>query len=308
MKTWTEDATAQIESYLRQVQVLLEDDGADAHEVVDDLRNHILEQGEVSANVVITADEAKRVLAQMGTPAEVAATWKEMGGEDVWGAPHLSQPMKKGVSWKPWHAVVLVAVFAAGGLLVSVMRDEGSVDNLESVGTGVSEPRGTDKAASAPAPIGARTYKREEVAAHDMPYFLQRIGASESGYHNFAAMWAAILKLNATSVDQRAALLQQVLDAVADTDSPFDQRFQCIYVASSIEDEHSIPVIERVLSVDPNPTLRGVAACALGHFTSPAAHDALQRAQATEKDPEVLSWIGRALAGDFPRPKLPEYE
>lgn len=299
MKTWTEDATAQIESYLRQVQVLLEDGGADAHEVVDDLRNHILEQGEVSANVVITADEAKRVLAKMGAPAEVAATWKEMGGEDVLGAPHVSQP-KMGVSWKPWHAVVLVAVFAAGGLFVSALQYVG--------GAGISESQGTHEAAGASAIDGTRSYAREEVEAHDMPYFLKRIGATEPGYHDFAAMWAAILKLNAASAERRATLLQQVLDAVADTSASFGQRFQCTYVASSIEDERSIPVIERLLLVDPNPTLRSVAACALGHFTSPAARDALQRAKTTEKDPAVLSEIGRALAGEFPRPKLPEYE
>ncbi|MBX7255692.1 MAG: hypothetical protein K1Y02_04975 [Candidatus Hydrogenedentes bacterium] len=117
MKTWTEDATAHMERYLRQVRVLLEGGGADAHEVVEDLRNHILQQGEVSAQIAIATDEAKRILAQVGAPDEVAQLWTQMGvgseGEG-WSEANSSRPSGQPGSRKRWVILGVVAV----GLLV----------------------------------------------------------------------------------------------------------------------------------------------------------------------------------------------
>ena len=92
MKTWTEDATAQMERYLRQVQVLLEGGGADAREVVEDLRNHILQQGEMSAHVVINGDELRQILQRAGCPEEVASSWKELGAESWEVGGDISTP------------------------------------------------------------------------------------------------------------------------------------------------------------------------------------------------------------------------
>ncbi|MCC6796214.1 MAG: ankyrin repeat domain-containing protein [Candidatus Hydrogenedentes bacterium] len=95
MKTWTDDATAQVKRYLRQVQVRLEESGADAHEVVEDLSRHIHQRANDSPLVVITLDEANRIIATMGTPDEVALSWKQLGGEDKsegWDSPALNPP------------------------------------------------------------------------------------------------------------------------------------------------------------------------------------------------------------------------
>lgn len=130
MKTWTDDASAQVKRYLRQVQVRLEESGADAHEVVEDLSRHIHQRANDSPLVVITLDEANRIIATMGTPDEVAQSWKQLGSEDKsegWDSPALNPPPptpKKSqlVLWSCLATllVILAAAFAVPWIIWSV--------------------------------------------------------------------------------------------------------------------------------------------------------------------------------------------
>ncbi len=110
MKTWTDDATAHVKRYLRQVQVRLEESGADAHEVVEDLSRHIHQRANDSPLVVITLDEVNRILAAMGTPDEVALSWKQLGTDDKsqgWDSPALNPPPVTSNNAQRWLWAVL---------------------------------------------------------------------------------------------------------------------------------------------------------------------------------------------------------
>jgi hypothetical protein len=131
MKTWTDDAKAHVNRYLRQVQVLIEGGGADAHEVVEDLSRHIHQRANDSPNVVITIDEAKRIVASMGSPEEVALSWKQLGAEadkEIWDAPDSSPTAKASGNARSSRValaagvVTLVLVAAALPFVVWYMR------------------------------------------------------------------------------------------------------------------------------------------------------------------------------------------
>lgn len=100
----------------------------------------------------------------------------------------------------------------------------------------------------------------------------------------------------AKSADPEMAeyLLQQGQDIVLDTSRGINQRWMICYVLSDSGDERTVPVLNRVLREDPSPLVRGVAACALGSFSSPEALAALEQAPLAERDPGVLREIARS--------------
>ena len=59
----------------------------------------------------------------------------------------------------------------------------------------------------------------------------------------------------------------------------------------------AIPILERALTDDPEPIVRGHAAWALGQFDHRSARSTLDRALVREFDPEILREIRAALAG-----------
>lgn len=149
------------------------------------------------------------------------------------------------------------------------------------------------------------SYSDDFIHSHSTDYFFARMAEPESGYHAFAGLWALTRLAASAGITTREIIVRRALELAQDSRNSFNQRFQCCYVASAFEDVRTIPYLEQILVTDPNPTLRGVAACALGYFESPQAGEALARALPNEHDPEARQWIERALAGEFPRPKLP---
>ena len=69
---WTESAQHHLDSYLNKTRAGLGNSGADASEVVDDLRRHIEEELAAARIKIVTEHDLKRVLARLGN-AESAA-------------------------------------------------------------------------------------------------------------------------------------------------------------------------------------------------------------------------------------------
>ena len=405
MKTWTDEAKAYADHYLRQVQVLLEGGGADAREVVEDLQRHIHEQAQNSPQVVITIDDAKRVVAGIGSPEEVAFAWKQMGTDtekNTWGETHTIPLPPEPISYTIlkvllyFAGVVLyfgITIFLVSASLKWFQAQSRPVPGVETVTTEYApikignslhtaasgghleevtnlllagaSPNARDVNGMTPLHLAAKNghsgtartlvehgadttirdiagktpadyaaagghdetlaaingesvphpasdlqpgmYTKESIASRDAVYFFQRIGNPEPGYHDFAGMWAVILKANAADQTTRDAIIADALNIAADTSRSFAQRYQCVYVASQFGDPRTVPNLAQLLYYDADPKLRGVVACALGQIGGPQAREALRSAQQNETDPENQSWISRALAGEFKRPALPQY-
>ncbi|MCC6694135.1 MAG: HEAT repeat domain-containing protein [Candidatus Hydrogenedentes bacterium] len=171
----------------------------------------------------------------------------------------------------------------------------------------VPPPKAQTEAEAKPAAASSLdSYPDAFIKANSHDYFFARMANPEAGRHQFAGLWAVTRKAALADAAGREVIIGRALEIAQDPRNPFNQRFQCCYVASAFEDVRTIPYLEAILVNDANAKLRGVAACALGHFESPLADDALRRALANEPDAETQNWIRRALAGEFPRPALPE--
>ena len=69
MTDWTNSAKAELERYYARVRESLADTGADATEVIDDLKRHV-ETDAAAANLrVVTEEDVRRILARVGEPA-----------------------------------------------------------------------------------------------------------------------------------------------------------------------------------------------------------------------------------------------
>ena len=243
MKTWTEDATAHVDRYLRQVRVLLEGGGADAHEVVDDLRNHILQQGEVSAQVVIATDEAKRLLAQVGAPEEVAQSWTQMGaspGGDGWSEPQLNpEPAQLGTS-KRWVILGMLAV----GLLVLLPSA------LVLLWFGV-------RIASYRPPEAAIVQDGHSEAVQELPSGWLQAGSNRDGYETGTAR--GIAGIDGKAVFMRSKVADPPGFTTVMRDMPADDyRGKNITLAGSIKTEMEGGQAQMWLRIDgPNNTMLG---------------------------------------------------
>ncbi|MCC6490755.1 MAG: hypothetical protein IT364_24930 [Candidatus Hydrogenedentes bacterium] len=170
----------------------------------------------------------------------------------------------------------------------------------------VPPPKAQTEAEAKPAAASSQeTYSDAFIKANSHDYFFARMANPEAGRHQFAGLWAVTRKAALADAAGREVIIGRALEIAQDPRNSFDQRFQCCYVASAFEDVRVIPYLETILVSDANAKLRGVAACALGHFESSLADDALRRTLPNEPDAETQNWIRRALAGEFPRPALP---
>ncbi|MBI5095265.1 MAG: chitobiase/beta-hexosaminidase C-terminal domain-containing protein [Candidatus Hydrogenedentes bacterium] len=70
---WTPEAREYLEGYLKQVGALARRDGEDAEDVTAGLREHIQTKLSESAGTIVSLDMLERVLAEVGTPAQVMA-------------------------------------------------------------------------------------------------------------------------------------------------------------------------------------------------------------------------------------------
>jgi hypothetical protein len=94
MTPWTENAAKMWEDFCRRTRENLRGSGADADEVVDDLRRHVEEEVRALKLSIVTEEDLRRILARVGEPTTVE--------------PERT-PAKK--SWLKWTAVVLAFFF-----------------------------------------------------------------------------------------------------------------------------------------------------------------------------------------------------
>ena len=66
MSEWTPSAKAELETYFQRVRPSLEQSGADAAEVVDDLKRHLDEEIAASKLTVVTEEDVRRLLNRIG--------------------------------------------------------------------------------------------------------------------------------------------------------------------------------------------------------------------------------------------------
>ena len=143
---------------------------------------------------------------------------------------------------------------------------------------------------------GNAEYTPEQIKNTSAEIFLAFLKKEEVGYGKFAAMHALTNKAKESDAATRKSILTIVSAAMLDKSSPEYQRWQCCYVISDCQDELWVSNLVDVLTNDPSPIVRSVAATALGRFTnSAAAHDALVKAGSKETSERVLDEINRIL-------------
>jgi len=315
MVEWTQEAKEFLEGYLYQASALIRERGGEPEDVVPDLRAHIMRETQEASGTLITLNELRKTLAQTGTPEQIAASDSPSGmGGPCEAAPlarRLDGPERRalrvnqGLSIALVAAVIFVMVSTVVIVAVLILKKPASVpagDNKYPFEFNY----GHEADASKPEAVlaGDGKYTSEFIDKHEAEYFFDRMAAPEQGYHGFAGLWGVLIKADRVVDEERARILDRALELAADPNRPFAQRYQCCYVASAFEYAPAIPVLRDILADRRNARLQGVAACALGHFESPEATAALERALEEVEDTEVAQWITRALAGEFPRPAM----
>ncbi len=69
MSEWTESARKTLDEYCARFRANLQGTGADANEVIDDLRRHVEEETRAAQLSVVTEDDVRRILVRIGEPA-----------------------------------------------------------------------------------------------------------------------------------------------------------------------------------------------------------------------------------------------
>src|ERR1041385_5146815 len=68
MIEWTETARRTLDDYCARTKAAVDGTGADANEVIDDLRRHIDEEVQAAGLTVVTEESIRRILARLGEP------------------------------------------------------------------------------------------------------------------------------------------------------------------------------------------------------------------------------------------------
>lgn len=112
MSEWTETARRALEDYCARSRAALAGTGADANEVIEDLRRHVEEELRNARLSVITEEDVRRVLARVGEPQ--AARANQISPDDA-KAPSARQMVSDKV--RPgWFAFVLGVVMPVATL------------------------------------------------------------------------------------------------------------------------------------------------------------------------------------------------
>lgn len=141
-------------------------------------------------------------------------------------------------------------------------------------------------------------YTEEQVKEKSVVFFFERIGDPEAGYHAFSPLWALTEKGESGGQAIRDEIFKLGSEIIA-SDQNMYRRWVSCYVLSGVGEERSIPVLANALKNDKDQTVRGVAACALGKYTSEEAKKILREQLKVEKTEDVKGWIERALEGEF---------
>src|SRR5262245_42945718 len=75
MSQWSNPARSRLEDYLLKVRPALAASGADAEQVVEDLRRHLEEEIHRQQLPIVTEQDVDRMLADIGAPPPPAATF-----------------------------------------------------------------------------------------------------------------------------------------------------------------------------------------------------------------------------------------
>ncbi len=281
MKTWTPSAKQELEHYINAVRGMLDASPEEVQETLENLRAHITLEAEADPGSVVSDTVVRAVIAKVGTPEAITAGASEW--EDGARAQRGIVPLKP---WAIGAAGAAIVVLVAVGAMVAVSK------RYDAAGEGA-------QAIATQAPVGDGKYTAELIETQAPEFFIARMSQPEPGYHGFAGLWALEFKAAQAAEKQRAQIVKACLDTIGDSARPFQERFQSCYVVCRFHDPAIVTTLSGILLHDPDPTLRGVAACALGQEASAEAQSALRGAQSTESSQEVLSWIQRALDGEF---------
>ncbi|MGC8990583.1 MAG: hypothetical protein ACP5MD_10700 [Verrucomicrobiia bacterium] len=74
MITWTDTAKEELENYFNRIRPGLEASGADASEVIEDIRRHIEQEAAATRLTVLTSSDVNRLLAKIGAPQPEPST------------------------------------------------------------------------------------------------------------------------------------------------------------------------------------------------------------------------------------------
>jgi hypothetical protein len=147
--------------------------------------------------------------------------------------------------------------------------------------------------------VGDKKYGQKQIQERNAEFFFDRIDDPESGYHRFSGLWALEEKAKISDDKTKEKIILKAGEIIRDPNQTPFRRWQCCYVIGGIDDANGIPNLIYALSQDKDTTVRSCAACALGKFKNEQAIDALKQAKTVEKNREVLSWIDKALNGQF---------
>lgn len=72
MAEWSSEASEYLDGYLKQVSVLVSEQGDDPTDVISELRDHVANEVELDGARTVTIDRLMHVLSELGTPEEIA--------------------------------------------------------------------------------------------------------------------------------------------------------------------------------------------------------------------------------------------
>ena len=110
MPDWTQDATDYLEGYLEQVAALAHDQGDDADDIVNGLRDHISREVDNITTETVGIDVLSDVLATIGTPKEVANLDTPLQG------PRRPAGQKRGPWYRSLSGCALAAIIALAAI------------------------------------------------------------------------------------------------------------------------------------------------------------------------------------------------
>ena len=95
MIEWTESARRTLDEYCARSRAALAGTGADADEVIDDLRRHVEEEVRAAGLTVVAESDIQRILTRVGEPG--AATEKKF-------VARLRLPQPVAAPWRGWSS------------------------------------------------------------------------------------------------------------------------------------------------------------------------------------------------------------
>jgi len=98
MSQWTDAARMELERYFARVRPSLAASGADADEVIEDLRRHLEAETQSPNLTAVTEDDVRRLLARIGAPQPVEEPTRSTPAVNPTAAPNNSPRTKAGFS------------------------------------------------------------------------------------------------------------------------------------------------------------------------------------------------------------------